>query len=440
MQLEQFKKEKILILGFQREGIDNLLFLRQLFPKKTFGIADKLSFAQLSNKAKKIINSQKKFLKLHLGKNYLLSLKKYKIIIKSPGIPLSNLKNYLKKESILTSQTNIFLEKYHQQTIGVTGTKGKSTTSTLIYKILKDNSLKTRLLGNIGQPVLSFFNKIRKREILVYELSSHQLSLAKISPHIAVLLNIYPEHLDYYSTFNDYLAAKRKITQYQTKNDYLVYDEKNKFASKIAQNSKAKTIPLGSLKIKSVLKKKDIPLKGKFNEKNLEAAIIVGKIIGLTKTEIVKALKTFKPLPHRLEFVGEYRGIKFYNDSLSTIPQATIEAIKAFPKVETVILGGYDRGLNFQNLAKFILKSKVKNLIFFPDTGQKIWKEIQKIKTINYPHSFWAKNMADAVKTCFRETKNGVCLLSPASASFNLFKNYKARGNLFKKYVKKYSH
>ena len=436
MKLKNLKNKKILILGFGKEGRDTLKFLRKIFPKKKIGIADK----NLKIKKSKIKN-----VKWHLGKNYLKSLKNYDLIVKSPGIPihLPEIEKAFKKGKI-TSQTEIFFQNCKGKIVGVTGTKGKSTTSNLIYKILKEGRLKVHLVGNVGKPPLSLLFSDSEEKIYVYELSSHQLYNLRKSPQIAVFLNIFPEHLDYYKNFREYLMAKANICLWQKKEDFLIYNFRDKNIKKIVKKSKAKKIPIKNYS--NILQNigisiSKIPLKGEHNLLNIACAIKVGEIFNIPKTKIKKAIQNFKGLPHRLEFLGSFKGIYFYNDSLSTIPETTIFALNTLgEKVQTLILGGYDRGLDFKNLAKRILKSKVQTLILFPDTGERILKEILKLnKKRRKIEAFFVDNMKDAVRLSFEKTQKGkICLLSPASPSFNLFTNYKERGNLFKKYVKYY--
>jgi len=420
MKLDELKNTRILILGFGKEGIDNFKFLRKIFPKKVLGVGDRSENVkcQMPN-AKKV--------KWHLGKNYLKALKHYDIIIKSPGIPihLPEVEKAYKKGEI-TSQTEIFFDNCPGKIVGVTGTKGKSTTTALIYQILKAEGLRVHLVGNIGKPVLNLLFSSTPKDIYVYELSSHQLYSLKKSPQVAILLNIYPEHLDYYKNLQEYAGAKANITLHQTERDYLVFNSENKFVSEIAKKSKAKKIPIS----------------GRPYLQNIEAAKAVAKIFKISEKIVERAIKKFKPLPHRLEFVGKYKGITFYNDALSTIPETTIAALDSLGEnVQTIFLGGYDRGISFLNLAKRILKSKIKNIILFPTTGTKIWKEIvkeaKKIKKI-LPRHFPVNNMKEAVLLAYKNTKKGkICLLSTASASFSIFRDYKEKGNLFKKYIKR---
>ncbi len=420
MKLEELKNKSILILGLGREGIDNFRFLRKLFPKKVLGIGDKENVkCQMSNV---------KNVKWHLGENYLKAIKDYDVIIKSPGVPPKVIAPFITKKQKITSQTEIFFENCPEKIIGITGTKGKSTTASLIYKILKEGGVKAYLVGNIGKPVLSLLFKTKPNNVYVYELSSHQLYNLKKSPQIAILLNIYPEHLDYYKNFKEYADAKANITRYQTEKDCLIYNSQDKLVKEIAKKSRAKKIPI----------------KGKYYSLDREAAKAVGKILKIPSGAIQKAIREFKYLPHRLELVGTYRGITFYNDALATIPEATIAAITALGnRVETIMLGGFERNLDFAELAKKVLESKIKNVILFPTTGERIWNKITQLSRFNrdnfLPKHFFADNMKEAVRLAYQHTKKGkICLLSTASPSFSIFKDYREKGNLFKKYVKKY--
>ncbi len=407
MKLQDLRGKKILLLGFGREGKDTLAFLRKKFPSKIVGIADQ-----------------------KLNKNYLKALKDYDVIIKSPGISPRLIASFITKKQIVTSQTEIFFDECPGTIIGVTGTKGKSTTASLCYAVLKHAGKKVHLIGNIGEPVLQFLDKATPEDIFVYELSSFQLTNFKKSPHIAVFLNLYPEHLNYYGgKFKDYANAKANITKHQTVTDFLIYNSKDKAVAKIAKQSKAQKIPftesLSSTFVAST-----------------EPARLVGKLFGISEKKIQSAIKKFKPLPHRLERVGppngearEYKGISFYNDSLATIPEATMRAIDLLgPKLHTLIAGGFDRGISYEKLGKKIEQSSIKTLVLFPTTGEKILRSMSRP-----PQYFFANSMKEAVEFCYKKTpKRTVCLLSPASSSFNMFKDYKDRGDQFKKFVMAY--
>ena len=374
-----------------------------MFPGKKIGIADQ------------------KF-----DKNYLKKLKDYNVVIKSPGVPvhLSEVEKAF-KEGKITSQTEIFFANCPGKIIGITGTKGKSTTTALIYEILKAGGIKARLVGNIGKPVLNLLSSADPKDVYVYELSSHQLYNLKKSPHIAVFLNIFPEHLDYYKNFQEYANAKANITLRQTTNDYLIYNSNDKLVKKFAQKSKAKKIA--------------VP--GSYYDLDQNAARATGELLKIPKGKIEKAIKNFPGLPHRLELIGMFKGITFYNDALATIPEATIAAIdKLGDKVETIFLGGYDRGINFDKLAERIVKSKIKNTILFPTTGEKIWKALRLVSSAHgkkLPRQFFTNNMKEAVRIAYKNTSKGkIALLSCASSSFSIFRDYKEKGDLFRKYVK----
>ncbi len=407
MKLEKLKNKKILILGLGEEGTDALDFIKIKYPKQIVAVADR------NNKIKK----NKKVI-YYTGENYLNKINEYDIIIKSPGIHLSKIKPFIKKNNIITSVTDIFLNNCRGLVIGVTGTKGKSSTCSLIYEILKSEKYKVNLIGNIGKPVLKYLINNDPQQIYIYELSSFQLALTNKSPDISIVLNIFKDHLDYHSSFNEYLECKKNIFKFQKQDDFLIYNKKDKTVRKMIEKAKSQKIPFTP------------------DNNNIELFNVIGDLFRIDDSVVEKKIKKVKALPHRMEFLGKYNNIYFYNDSAATIPEATIKAINSLNnEINTIIIGGVDKGFNFNKLVKSILKSKIENVIYFPETGitikNKIEKETNKIKT------FIAKDMKQAVMIAFKKTKkNRICLLSPAASSFNMFKNSKERGNLFKKYVK----
>ncbi len=406
--MKEIKGTKILIVGFGREGKSTFGYLKKNYPKLKITVVDK----QID------------------GENYLNEIEKYDTVIKSPGV---SAKDKIKKAKHLTTPTNIFFEKCPGTIIGVTGTKGKSTTSSLIAHILKQFKKDVRLVGNVGNPALDYLEKANQETFFVMELSSFQLSDIHYSPHIAVLLPIYQEHLDYHGNMRNYVKAKANITKFQTEKNYFLYYKKNKYCQQIAKNVKAFKIPFEKFS-----KNIPLPLLGEANKINVAAAITAASLF-ISKKKVLNAIYTFKPLPHRLEFAGEFQGIKFVNDSLSTIPEATANALSAFNnEVETLIAGGHDRGINYRILGKSIANSKVKNLILFPNTGEKIEKIIKSAKIKRKIKIFHTAKMKDAVNIAYKNTSRGkIVLLSPAASSFNLFRDYEDRGNQFKKYAKK---
>lgn len=418
MTISELKNKKVLILGYAREGRDTLRFLRKHFSNKVFGIADQ---------KESLPNLPKKGVKLHLGKEYLKAIKQYDVVVKSPGIPLRIVAPFLSKKQRITSETDLFFSTCQGTIVGITGTKGKSTTASLIYSILKKGGKNAKLVGNIGKPALQFLSKHTPEDIFVFELSSFQLENLKQSPHVAVLLNFYQEHLNHHGSFAAYTKAKENITRYQSKADFLIYNAKDKDILKIAKRSKAQKLPIyGQNRI----------LTTSAFLANPEPAVLVGKLFSVPESKIQSTIKEFESLEHRLEKVGMFKGITFVNDSLATIPEATIGALDVLGNtVTTLVAGGFDRGVNVEKLARRIEKSKITTLILFPTTGETIFRSLKK-----KPKSvFFVKNMKDAVKLAFLHTpKRMVCLLSPAASSFNLFRDYQDRGDQFKKFVEQY--
>ncbi len=449
--------KNILILGLGREGLSTYHFIRRILPNTPISLADKKQLRDLNYEYIKI-SKDDKHTNFILGPNYLNLLNKYDVVIKAPGIPnkLKEVKKAKKNGVEFTSQTKIFFDECVGIIIGVTGTKGKSTTTSLIHHILKSAAKKAVLLGNIGKPPLDYLEEDSRFTYFVFEMSSHQLSDLNKSPHVAVLLNVFREHLDYYESFKEYFEAKKNITRFQKKGDFLIINFDSIILHEVLKDTKAKILSF-SLNEKTdvyinndvffinsegttevLLATKDIKLIGGHNLYNVMAAALSALSLGIDLALIRKAIVSFKPLSVRLEKVGKYKGITFILDALATIPEATIAALNAYKgQVGTLICGGFDRGQNFKELAKEIISQKVDNLVLFPTTGEKIWKEIEKFQNIKKPNHIFVLDMATAVKTSYDKTPKGkICLLSAASSSFSLFKNYEEESELFRKYVK----
>jgi UDP-N-acetylmuramoylalanine--D-glutamate ligase len=308
--------------------------------------------------------------------------------------------------------------------------------------MLNTAGIPAELVGNIGQPPLARIDAVSNDTYFVHEFSSHQLAEIEASPHIAVLLNIVPEHLDYYANFEEYVAAKENITKFQGPDDFLVFAADYPVPAAIAHRSKAIVKPF-SIKdsIDHILAPHDIPLPGKFNLQNVLAAIAVASLCDVPHAVIRDAIRSFRALPHRLERVGTYNGITFYDDSIATVPDATLGALDALGSdVQTLLLGGHERNLDFTQFAEH-LPTSVKTVILFPATGIRIWKAIEThSKNAVLPEAFFVRDMEQAVKIAYQRTEQDkICLLSPASPSFGTFKDYKERGDLFKAFVRKLS-
>ena len=461
--IEILKNKRVLILGFGREGVSTLVYLRKKFPKQKFGVADERDLDDLPVETQKLLQSD--LVETFFGKKYLDSVAGYDLIFKSSGVNphLKPLVAAKEAGKIFSSNVGVFFEECQGQIIGITGTKGKSTTSTLIYEVLRRGGKAVRFAGNIGKPPLDVLTDSDKKDIFVLELSSFQLMGLTVSPHIAVVQNVTSEHLDYHLDTEQYVASKSHITKFQNAKDIVVYNASYPNPKKFAALSPGRKLPFsttfvedmtcflegddvmyrapGAAKVEKVVAAYDVPLQGRFNLQNVMPAIILGREFGVPMKVIVKMLREFQSLEHRLEFVGVTKNnIAFYNDSLSTTPEATIAALQSFEGKELVLLaGGHERNQDFVELAKLILHYKIKALVLFKTTGARLWEEILKQASIKFspPPYVFVRTMKSAVKAAMQFTdENDIVLLSPASASFGIFKDYADRGNQFKKAVK----
>jgi len=417
----EIKDKRILLLGLGREGLSSYRWFRKVFPKKKLGIAD-------GNPAVKQKLPDDENLQFHVGEKYLDSIKAYDIIFKSPGI---SLKDYAcSNREKITSQTDLFLRYYGRQTIGVTGTKGKSTTSSMLAHILKTNGKKAVLLGNIGIPAFDRLDEITGDTVVVFEMSAHQLEYVHHSPKVAVLLNVFPEHLDHFKTYEAYQTAKLNITKFLNNGDLLVTSEN------LSETFSGLKPEVSFYEKGSHIEPDTLLLKGIHNLNNVKAAILAVKPFGVDAVPALKAASSFKPLPHRLEYVGNYAGIHFYNDSISTIPESAVAALDAIDGVDTLILGGYDRGLDFSKLVEYIAAHPVSNLIFTGPAGKKMISLFRRNPEIKSA-LFEVANLEEAFDIITQVTpKGGVCLLSPAAASYDEFHNFEHRGDAFKALAK----
>lgn len=425
--IEFLENKKILILGYGREGKSAHNFISENLNNYDLGIADK-------NK----LEIDDKTIKVYTGDNYLDAVKDYDIVIKSPGIIIKDYISNEEKEKI-TSLTDLFLRFCENKIIGITGTKGKSTTSSLIYYILKENNIDAYLIGNIGVPCFDIIDIIKKDSIIVYELSCHQLEFIKKSPNISVLLNLYEEHLDHYIGIDEYIKAKTNIYNYQEKEDYLIYgDVWNYLTEEDLEKIKSNKIYVEDNPLNIEYKDITTSLIGEHNKKNIITAITVTNLVGISTKDALNVIASFKGLEHRLEYVGTFKNIKFYNDSIATAQEAVISAVKSINDVDTIIIGGMDRGLDYTVLVEFLSTSSVENIILLPDTNKRIRKVFDMFT--HDKHLYDAENMEKAVEMCYCYTKeNKSCLLSPAAASYGFYLNFEKRGEHFKQLVRDYS-
>lgn len=444
--LDYLKDKKIVILGFGMEGESSYRFLRKNFPEKQLYIADK-NTNLLDNKIELM---EDPYVEVSLGENYLNGIEEYEVILKAPGISLKDV-DISKFENKITSQLELFLEFFDICSIGITGTKGKSTTSSLIYKILIDQNKDAYLLGNIGEPIFNDIESFSKDSIAVIELSSHALEYVKKSTNIGIILDIYEEHLDHYKSLEKYIEAKFNVAKYQKENDFLIYNFDNAFMNNYGFTYKENDFAVSIEKVpdtkNSVFLKDDfiycnnekcmsineqMNLKGMYSINNIMFIFAVCHILNLNIEEAVKSIKEFKPLEHRLEFVATINEVEYYNNSIATIPESTIEAIKALKNVNTVIVGGKDRGVNLSSFIEYLKTCEVENIICLPKTGEYIKHGLEG----SNKRVYFTNELEEAVKIAKEVTRKGTsCLLSPAASSYGYFKNFEERGKLFKQYV-----
>ena len=341
--------------------------------------------------------------------------------------------------------------------IGVTGTEGKTTTTSLIYEICKKAGYNCFLGGNIGKPIFTKINQMKPEDIVILELSSFQLMGMTVSPNIAVVTNIFPDHLNVHKSYEEYQDAKKSIFRNQTEEGIVILNKDNEITEKFADEVKGKTIFFSSTKklkngyvydredgfikkctdgkCEKILNKNDIKLRGIHNYENICAALAATETVASKEAQI-EAVKNFKGVEHRLEFVREIDGVKYYNDSIGTSPASTIAGLNAFDENIILLAGGSDKGLDYKEIGEVIAK-KVGTLILTGPTAQKIEEATKQAlseeKSIKIIHT---NNLEESVKVAKEKARSGdIVLLSPASASFDAFKNFEERGNYFKTLV-----
>lgn len=434
-----YRFQKILVLGFGREGKFSFDYWRKLNPHLKIWIADRNKF-DIPDKNCSVI----------IGKKYLSSLEDFDLVVKSPGVSNQFIEIALARERgvIFTSITEIFFKNCRGKIIGVTGTKGKSTTVTLIYRALKAAGQKVHLVGNIGKDPLKFLGKNAEKDLFVYELSSYQLENLRFSPNIAVMINIFPDHLPYHGGFREYCEAKSNITRWQKRGDYFIFNSSFPYIKAIAGQSAAtkKDYSIGwKVKDNALFYKKEriisldeIKLPGEHNLKNIAAAAAVLEVLNLPISALAKGIKNFRGLEHRLELVGPKNGISFYDDAISTTPESTLVAIDYLEgKLATIFLGGEDRGYEFDALAKKLKEINISNIVLFPDSGKRIKEALKRAYGDEpLPRLLDTRDMNAAVQFAAKNTETGkAVLLSTASPSYSIFKNFEEKGRLFKEAI-----
>ena len=454
--LEEFNNfldgKQVAIIGM---GVSNIPLLDYFYDKNAKVTV--FSTNALSDEIMAKINKYR--YEVELGEDNLSRLKGFDIIFRSPSaLPTKHeFQSAVKKGAILTSEIEMVLKLAPCKIIGVTGTEGKTTTTSLIYEICKKAGYNCFLGGNIGKPIFTKINQMKPEDIVILELSSFQLMGMTVSPNIAVVTNIFPDHLNVHKSYEEYQDAKKSIFRNQTEEGIVILNKDNEITEKFADEVKGKTIFFSSTKklkngyvydredgfikkctdgkCEKILNKNDIKLRGIHNYENICAALAATETVASKEAQI-EAVKNFKGVEHRLEFVREIDGVKYYNDSIGTSPASTIAGLNAFDENIILLAGGSDKGLDYKEIGEVIAK-KVGTLILTGPTAQKIEEATKQAlseeKNIEIIHT---NNLEESVKVAKEKARSGdIVLLSPASASFDAFKNFEERGNYFKTLV-----
>ncbi len=451
--MKNFKDKRVYVLGL---GVENTPLIKWLVEHKA-----KVVVGDKKRKGELPLYPELKNLpvEFRLGPRYLDDILDFDIIFRTPGATPATKEKLQEAANMgvaVSSQTELFFELCPAPIIGVTGTNGKGTVSSLIFEMLKEAGLNVKLGGNIGNPPIVFVDTLTSKNWVVLELSSFQVEDLTRSPHIAVILGVTPDHLDVHLTFDAYLNAKKQLVRNQAENDIVVlaadYSTTREFAVETpAQKywfSKEKPVERGAYvdegtvmltmagRPERVVSLNEIQLVGIHNLENIAAACVAAALAHVPVEHMRQAAKSFRGLPHRLSFIGNVGGVKYYDDSYATTPPPTIAAIKSFNEPLTVILGGSSKKSNFCELGALVARhSTVKHVILLGNTeAPKIRAAIEAKmgKEQVSPEFYSTMSMETAVKTAKELAKPGeVVLLSPAAASFDLFKNYKDRGEQF---------
>lgn len=420
------KNKRVLVLGFGREGRSTLKLLSELSDAASLAVSD----------VKDVSGELPEGVKCICGEGYLDCLNDFDIVFKTPGIVLP--KNVSEYTCEITSQTEVFIEAFKDKVIGITGTKGKSTTSSFIYYLLKECNKDVLFAGNIGIPVFDIASQVKENTIIVIELSCHQLEYAKTSPHRAILLNIYEDHLDHYGTREKYALAKKNIYIHQTPSDYL-YTTKEVIDEWGEAPSQTTFVTKDMCPFKSFEELEKTNFRGEHNLLNLSFAYEVGKNYGITDEEFIRAVENFETLPHRLEKVGTFGGVDYFDDSISTTVKSTISAVESVKNATVLLVGGMERNIDYSELISYVAGSKrLKKLICMYESGERIYNLYSAFtKDNDAPVALKVKDLEEAVALSKKVSREGeAVLLSPAAASYGYFKNFEERGDMFKSLVK----
>ncbi len=464
LELNEFEKyienKKVAIIGL---GVSNIPLIDYFYNKKAqVTIFDERNLGEIKEKVNQDVleNIEKYNFKLISGENCLEKLNNFDIVFRSPSC-LPTRKELVKEQengAIITTEIEMLMKLAPCKIIGITGSDGKTTTTSLIYEILSKSGRNTYLGGNIGLPLFTKLNEIKQNDIIVLELSSFQLMGMDISPDIAVITNITPNHLNIHKDYEEYIESKKNIFKYQNENGIVVLNYDNDITRNMRKEVNGKvTYFSGTQKLedgyildgnmikkcedgirKHVLNCKEVLLRGKHNYENIETALAATESL-VSSEEAAKYIQNFKSVEHRLEYIRELDGVKWYNDSVSSSPTRAIAGLKSFDEEIVLIAGGYDKNLDYTPIAKPIV-DKVKTLILLGQTSKKIANCVKEecIKQNKKIQIYTCNSLEETVKIAKEKSKpSQVVLFSPASASFDMFKDFADRGIKFKELVNK---
>jgi len=437
---------KVLVVGLGRTGEATTRFL--LKQRAKVKVSEK---KRLEEMPKNIHSWIEKGLEVEAGRHSIESFLDADLIVVSPGVPfISQLKTAREKGVSIISEIELAYRFLKGKIVGITGTNGKSTTSTLTHKILEEGGLNAFLTGNIGNPLINSVERSHDDHVYVTEISSFQLQYIKeFKADVSVVLNISPDHLDWHTSFDDYYQAKKKLILSQkeeakailNRDDPLVWPFESQVKTEVFAFSRKREVTRGcylhqeriilsDVKKEEVIRASEIPLFGIHNQENIMASALVGHIFGIATSQIRESIKTFKGLEHRLEKVLTLKGIDFYNDSKATNVDAALKSLQSFDSKVILVLGGRDKGGNFNKLRR-VIKEKVKKIILIGEAKEKIRKALNSV--VDFSDSY---SLKEAVYIGFSEAKPGeVVLLAPACTSFDMFKDFEERGKIFKREV-----
>ncbi len=443
----ELKGKKVLVVGLGKTGEAVCSFLLQQGARVK--VSEKVVFERLAKKADKW---RKKGAIIEAGGHRLKSFLEAELIVLSPGIPyLPEIEAAKREGREIISEIELAFRFLRGKIIGITGTNGKSTTATLTHKILKDGGLRSHLVGNIGDPLIRFVTKSRPDDIFVTELSSFQLRyIERFRANVSVFLNISPDHLDWHTSFDDYFDSKKNLILRQKKGDFAILnrDDPRIWALRKDGNSElfafsqrgkvsrgcwldGNWLLLIDRRQEKLIKLDEIPLHGIHNRENIMAAALVGHVLGIPVSSIKKSIKAFRGLEHRLEKVLDIEGVVFYNDSKATNVDASLKSIQSFSDPIVLLLGGRDKGGDFDLLRKPV-KQKVKTIILIGEAADKIAKSLNGTVPLEK-----ASDLKEAVRLAYSAAVPGeIVLLAPACTSFDMFNNFEERGKIFKKEVR----